>query len=408
MKTYTSIGLTWLVTRVIAIASIAVLPHLLDDIDIYRGWLPLLQAQTFPVDDPKWQYPPGAGAMLLAPDFLHLDYAVAFTAMCVAFDLGIMIALVLAHSRRPHPSVRGLWLWAVAGVVVGPIMFTRFDIVPTFFAVACVLLVARPAWAGVSAAVGLLLKIWPALMLLALPRRRTWTGVLWFVLATTALLLLLAIPFDGALSFLGNQRSRGLQVESTGALPYWLFAVAGGHVAYGLEYGSMQVDMACAEIVGTVITLVGVALLALIGWWRLNGRLDHVTAGDVAITLVLVMVASSRVYSPQFNAWLIGIAAAATISSQSRMRTVAVILAAVAVVTQFVYPMFPTNFVDGEAWIVLIQAARIVGLLTATVLAIRAIAFPQRSAQSATADAAATLSESTPPDMGTRTTTSAD
>jgi hypothetical protein len=232
--------------------------------------------------------------------------------------------------------------------------------------------------------------------------------VLWFVLATTALLLLLAIPFDGSLSFLGNQRSRGLQVEATGALPYWLFAVAGGHVAYGLEYGSMQVDMAGAEIVGTVITLIGVALLALIGWWRLNGRLDHVTAGDVAITLVLVMVASSRVYSPQFNAWLIGIAAAATISSQSRMRTVAVILAAVAVVTQVVYPMFPTNFVDGEAWIVLIQAARIVGLLTATVLAIRAIAFPQRSAQSATADAAATLSESTPPDMATRTTTSAD
>lgn len=90
------------------------------------------------------------------------------------------------------------------------------------------------------------------------------------------------------------------------------------------------------------------------------------------------------------------------------MRTVAVILAAVAILTQVVYPIFPTNFVDGEAWIVLIQAARIGGLLTATALAIRAIAFPQRSAQSATADAAATLSESTPPDMGTRTTTSAD
>ncbi len=408
MKNYTSIGLTWLSTRVLAIASIALLPQLLDDIDIYRGWLPSLQAETFPVGDPKWQYPPGAGAVLLAPDLLHIDYAVAFAAMCVVFDLAIMIALVLAHSRRPHPSTTGLWLWAVAGLVVGPIMFTRFDIIPTFFAVACVLLVARPAWAGVSAAVGLLLKVWPALMLLALPRRRTWTGVLWFALATVALLLLLTVPFDGALSFLGNQRARGLQVESTGALPYWLFGITGGRIAYGLEYGSMQITMAGAETVGTVITLIGVALLALIAWWRLNGRLDRVTAGDVAITLVLVMVASSRVYSPQFNVWLIGIAAAATISSQTRMRNVAMILAGVAVLTQFVYPLFPTNFVDGEAWIVLIQAARIGGLLAATVLAVRAIAFPQRSAQSATADAAATFSESTPPDIGTRTTTSAD
>lgn len=408
MRPYARLGITWLMTRVVAVASIALMPRLLDDIDIYRGWLPALQAETFPVGDPKWQYPPGTGALLLAPDLVHIDYAVAFTAMCVLFDLAIMIALVVAHSRRPHPSARGLWLWAVAGVVVGPIMFTRFDIIPTFFAIACVLLVARPAWAGVSAAAGCLLKLWPALMLLALPRRRTWSGVLWFVLATGALLLLLTVPFDGALSFLGNQRARGLQVESTGALPYWLFAVTGGRIAYALEYGSVQVDMAGAEVVGAIVTLIGIAILALIGWWRLNGRLDRVTAGDVAVTLVLVMVASSRVYSPQFNVWLLGMCAAATISTQSRMRNVATILAGVAVLTQFVYPLFPTNFVDGEAWIVLIHAARIAGLLTATVLAVRAIAFPQRSAQRATADAAATLSESTPPDMGTRTTTSAD
>ena len=90
------------------------------------------------------------------------------------------------------------------------------------------------------------------------------------------------------------------------------------------------------------------------------------------------------------------------------MRTVATILVVVALLMQVIYPLFPTNFVDGEAWIVLIQAMRIVGLLTATALALRAIAVAQRSAHSATADAAATLSESTPPDIGTRTATSAD
>ena len=405
---YAAIGLTWFVTRALALASIGLLPRILDDIDIYRGWLPGLRNGDFPAGDPKWQYPPGTGALLRIPDVVHVDYAVAFATMCLLVDLAIMIALVVAHSRRPHPSTHGLWLWSVAGVVIGPIMFTRFDIVPTFFAITCVLLVARPGWAGVSAAAGLMLKLWPALMLLALPRRRTWTGVLWFAVATVALLVLLTVPFDGALSFLGNQRARGLQVESTGALPYWLFAIGGARIAYSLEYGSMQVDMAGTEVVGTVTTLLGVAVLAVIAWWRLNGRLDLVTAGDVAVTLALVMVASSRVYSPQFNVWIIGMCAAATISSQSRTRPVALILVAVAVLTQFVYPLFPTNFVDGEAWIVLVQAARIVGLLTATVLAVRAIGFPQRSAQIATADAAATFSESMPPDIGTRTTRSAD
>jgi hypothetical protein len=197
-------------------------------------------------------------------------------------------------------------------------------------------------------------------------------------------------------------------VESVGALPYWLSSLAGVRIASGMDYGSMQVQMAGAEIVGTALTALGVLLVVVVAWWRLSGRLDRATAGDVAITMVLVMVATSRVYSPQFNIWLIGVCAAATIRSQSRMKVVAAILVVVSVCTQFVYPLFPTNFVDGEAWIVLIQTVRIVGLVTATVLALRAIALVQRNAHRATAEAAATLSESTPPDIGTRTTTSAD
>lgn len=407
-RLYVLVGLTWLATRAIAVGAIALLPRLLDDIDTYRTWLPALRAAAFPDADPKWQYPPGAGAVVLGPDLLPFDYAVAFVGLCLVFDLAIMAALVTAHSRRTHPATMGLWLWAAAGAVIGPIMVTRFDIVPSFFAVAAILLVARPAWSGASAAIGFLLKLWPALMILALPRRRTRSGVIWFAVTTLVLVLVVTVTFDGALSFLGNQRARGLQVESTGAVPYWLFTLVGGRVASGMDYGSMQVQMAGAEAVGTIVTVIGLALLVLVAWWRLNGRLDGVSAGDVGVTLVLVMVASSRVYSPQFNVWLIAVAAAATINALSRMRTVAAILVGVAVLTQFVYPLFPTNFVDGEAWIVLIQAVRITGLVGATVLAVRAIAFPQRSAHRATAEAAATLSESTPPDIGTRTTTSAD
>ncbi len=408
MRTYTAIGLTWLLTRALSLASIAALPHLLDDVDIYRGWLPFFRSGGFPVNDPTWQYPPGASGVLLAPDVLPINYAIAFALLCLAFDLAIMAALVLAHSRRTKSNTRGLWLWALAGVLVGPIMFTRFEIVPTFFAVMCVLLVARPALAGAAAGCGMVIKLWPALLVLSLPRRRTWTGVLWLALTVVTLLVLATVSFDGALSFLGNQRARGLQVESVGAAPYWIYDAFGGKVASALEYGSMQLDMPGTEAVGTLITLAGIALIAVIGWWRLSGRLDRVPAGDVALTLVLILVATSRVYSPQFNVWLIGVAAVATISRQTRMRFVAVIIAGVAIATQIVYPLFPTNLVDGEIWIVAIQTARITGLLVATALAMRAIAGRQRSAHRATADAAATFSESTPPDMGTRTATSDD
>jgi hypothetical protein len=181
----------------------------------------------------------------------------------------------------------------------------------------------------------------------------------------------------------------------------------GGDVANGLEYGAIQVQMAGAEAVGSVVQIAGLVMIGIIAFWRLSGRLEHAAGGDVALLVVLVLVVSSRVYSPQFNVWLVGLAAAAALTTQSRLRRVVVLVIAVSIATQLVYPLFSTQLTDGFFLIVLVQAFRIIGLLAAIALAVRAL-HPSRSAQSATAAAAATLSESTPPDIGTRTTRSTD
>jgi hypothetical protein len=178
------------------------------------------------------------------------------------------------------------------------------------------------------------------------------------------------------LSFLANQKARGLQVESVGALPYELFSLAHGHVAYGLQYGSTQVLMTGAELIGTVISVLGVGILALVAWWRFSGRLDTAAPGDVALTVVLVMVATSRVYSPQFNIWIIGVAAAALVSTRTRMTTVARIVIGVSVLAQVIYPWFPFDLTDGNPPVVAAQCLRIIGLLIATGLALRALATP--------------------------------
>ena len=363
----------WVVTRMIALASIALTPRLLDDIDIFRGWLPYLRGAAFPTDDPKWQYPPAAGPLLLAPDAVHLDYAVAFALACLAADAAILAALLLAHRRRPGSSLRGPWLWAAAALVVGPIMFTRFDIVPTMAAVAFVLLAGRPALAGVSAAAGFVVKLWPALLLLALPRPATRRGLAAFTVTTVALMAVISLRFDGALSFIGNQSARGLQIESVGALPYELYSLGGGHVAYGLQYGSVQVLMTGAEAVATAIAGAGLLLILLIGWWRLTGRLESVPPGDVALAVVLVSVATSRVYSPQFNVWIIGVCAVALLSPRTRMAPVAALLVLVSLLTQWIYPWDPYGLTDADPKGVIVQGLRIVGLILATLWALRAI-----------------------------------
>jgi len=367
------IAITWLVTRALALASIALTPRLLDDIDIYRGWLPYLRWAQYPLADEKWQYPPGAGPVLLAPSWLPINYSVAFAVLCVLLDAAILGMLLMTHARAPGSPRSGLWLWAMAGVVVGPIMFTRFDIVPAFFAVGFVILAGRPVLAGASAALGFVVKVWPAFLLIALPRAHWRRGTVAFVATTALVLLVIASRFDGIWSFLANQRARGLQVESTGALPYELFALARGPMRSGLEYGAYQVLMPGAELVGTAVFVAGLITMGVIAWWRFSGRLDAVPVGDVALTLVLVSVVTSRVYSPQYNVWIVAVAAAALLSPRSMMRRVSMLVATASVLTQVIYPWFPYDLMDGNPPVVAVQGLRIVALVAATVVALHSI-----------------------------------
>jgi hypothetical protein len=370
---YACVGLVWLATRVIALVSVDMTPWMLNDLDIYQSWLPFLDSAHFPNDDPTWQYPPGIAPLFLAAGHLPFAFRWAFSLTILAADAAVMGALLWAHARRESSRWAGPLLWALAGLIVGSIMMVRFDVVPTLFAVLAVLLVARPAFSGASAAIGLTVKVWPALMLFVLPRRSLPRGLVAFAATTAVVLAGFGLLFDDSLSFLGNQQARGLQVESVGALPYELYTLAGGEVSFGLKYGSIQVLMGGAETVGLALTAVGLVVFALLAWRRLSGRLEDAAPGDVALAVMLVSVTTSRVYSPQFNVWLVGIAAVALLDGRSRQRVPAVLVVAVCLLTQVVYPWSATQLVTGEPVAIVAQGLRILGLLAATVLALRPV-----------------------------------
>jgi hypothetical protein len=380
---YAVVGLAWLATRVLAVVSVDMTPWMLNDLTIYEGWVPGLQDATFPQDDPTWQYPPGIAPLFLLAGATRMDYRWGFTLAILLVDACLMGVLLWARARRPSASWRGPWLWALAGLVVGSIMVVRFDVVPTLFAAVAVLLAARPLASGAAAALGFTAKVWPALMLFVLPRRALPRGVAAFAVAALVVLGAFALVTDGSLSFLGNQQARGLQVESVGALPYEVWTLLGGDAHFDLKYGSIQVLMSGAEIVGLSLTVVGLALFVLLGWARLSGRLEHARPGDVALAVMLVSVATSRVYSPQFNVWLVGLAAVAVLDRASRLRVPVVIVIVISVLTQIVYPWSATQLVTADTFTISVQALRIMGLVVATVLALVAILRSPRSSRAA-------------------------
>jgi hypothetical protein len=268
----------------------------------------------------------------------------------------------IARGGRPE----GVWTWIAAGMLIGPVWLTRFDVLPALFAVLGLLALSRPVRAGIWFGIGALLKVWPVLLVVAAPRRswlRTGSG---FVGAVVVLLLTLVLTMDGAASFATEQRARGLQLES---VPAWLFLV-GHHLGwqryFEYRYGAMEVMAAGTEVVAVGFTAAGLLALVAVALLRLTGRLDRAVPADIALVLVLISMVTSRVLSPQYFVWVAAIAAVCLLSPDTVMRPVVVLLMPVAALGQVLYPMHYDWLLSDQLTGVALQSVRVVLLVTAT------------------------------------------
>ena len=266
------------------------------------------------------------------------------------------------------------WVWVISGVLIGPIMLARFDVVPTVFAVLAVLWASKPYLSGAASSIGTLLKVWPGLMLLALPRRSLIRGGIGFVVAALVVMGAISVWSSGAVSFLDGQRDRGLQVESVGALPYIVMNVFGIDVNTAFRFGSMEIDMPGANTVGLIISVGGLLLIAALAILRLMGRLEGLPAGDIALTALLVSVATSRVLSPQYAVWVAGVAAIALMDPATRLRKSMWLLVPSALAAQLIYPWAYYGMLHGELLAVTLQTVRIVTLVAAKGYALSVVA----------------------------------
>jgi hypothetical protein len=342
--------LVWAVTRAVVLLGVLdVLPlgalALTTDVKvIYQGWAQVLQTGTFPLDDMTWQYPPLAAAVMVLPGWLPWSYFTGFLAVVVACDA--LAAALLARAGRGGGSLAGLWLWVLAVPLLGPTVYCRFDLVVTVVAVAGLLAsVRRPVLGGVLAGVGAMLKVWPVLTVIGAPRgRRTRDAVAAVAASALALGFLFATTMNGAFSFLGFQENRGVEVESLGALPFEAARLLGWHGTAAMNYGSV-------ELLGPGVALVGRLMVALsvgaFGWlllWRARARRwTAATPWDAALTALLLFVVTSRVISPQYLVWLVGLAAVCLTSRRTTQRPVAWLLLAACA---FTYLEFPLLFAD--------------------------------------------------------------
>ena len=339
------------------------------DITGYGRWaFGTLNGTAIPYRDFAWEYPPMAMPGMLGPAIVtailptwrYIPYLVAWIVMVLAIDALIMRAII----RRAGTDVRhpALLVWILGPPLLGALSWTRFDILAAASAFAAILLAGsrRSVASGLASGVGATLKLWPSL--LAPVQRTRGRALLATGLAGLTVLVVAGITFflTGSTGFsqvLNYQSNRGLQIESLAALPLvWLHHL--GIAGYGTRfaYGAFEITgpgVPPMEKIATVAFAVGL-LVVFLGHWRLMRR-DARPRGVAltGVTLLLVILATNKVFSPQYVLWLLAVVAAAAILDPETWKRHVPPVLVLCLLTQIVFPLFYGDVLFG-AWFGLI------------------------------------------------------
>jgi len=317
-----------------------------------------------------WVYP----LLALAPMYLATlagmqNYVVSWLVVVTILDL-IAFAILIRGAHRPAPRAIAAWWWIAALVALGPITLGRIDSVVTPIAILGLLVVlTRPALAGVLLAIGTWIKVWPAALILAagiLIRRRV------RLLAGALVLSVIVVPVGLALgagpnlfSFIGFQSSRGLQIESPAATVFlWLSALGdpATHVYFDEQLLTFQVSgpgVASVAAVSTWVMAAAVVATLGIAAWRARSSangLRYLPAASLA--LVLALIAFNKVGSPQYFCWLIPPVLLGLLLDRARFTAVALVCLSVMALTQIVYPWIYSDVINTRPLGLLVLTAR--------------------------------------------------
>jgi uncharacterized membrane protein len=315
----------------------------------------ILKQGLVPYRDFAVEYPPGALAVFVLPSAFG-DYAAAFAWEMAA--CGVALVAVVAAIRR-----EAAFYVALAPVLAGSLILSRFDLWPALLTVAALALLLREhhrlGWALLGAAVAA--KLWP---LVLVPLALVWSyraGRLRAALAGLAVLVAAFLPFailapHGLWDSLRGQASRPLQIESLGASLFTAF----GHPSVISSHGSQNV--AGHGTVGALFTALQVA--SLVGLWIAFARGPATGDGLLrySAAAVCAFIAFGKVLSPQFLLWLIPLV---PLVRGRRGLAATGLLTAALVLTQVWFPRHYWAYVFGfhRAEVVLVRNLALVTLL---------------------------------------------
>jgi hypothetical protein len=319
----------------------------------------LSQFHSFPIE-----YPPFTLVIFSLPLLLpQLPYTTKF-----ALEMALLVALIYWFLLKYGP--RGSAAIFVIYLLIGAVgtAFARFDLVPAALTLLGLVSAERKHWAlaYISLALGVLVKLYPVLLFpfvfiaeqqanqsFYFPQApvtfRTFPMEVWRllrgvrnwryknILVGVGVIVLVTGLFgwwDFNNAVVGSVASffyRTFQVESTGSVIEWIMSLFGLPI-YKINWlNSLNLIGPLADVVSQILSLVMIAGYISILMMMWQKKLDVVQA---CIATLLVLISTSKVFSPQYLIWLMPLLAYSTAGNGKWWR----IWGGISLLTLVIYP----------------------------------------------------------------------
>jgi hypothetical protein len=343
------------------------------DTPIYERYGEAITEGQVPYRDFSVEYPPAALPVFALPalgDRGPDTYERRFEGLMAA--LGVACVLVVAALTS---SFWAAVFVAVAPLLLGSVVLSRFDLWPAALTAAALALLAAGRFRLGAGALGLATaaKLYPAVIVpIALAhvwrkrgRREALVCVGAFVVVVAAIVLPFGVIAPGGVSeAFWRQAGRPLQLESLGA-----GLLLAGHQLFGLEltmessHGSQNLAGAAADVLAVATTIVQAAALVTIWVWHARGPATRERLLTAAAASVCAFVTLGKVLSPQFLIWLIPLV---PLVRGRRGLAACGLLGAALVLTQLWFPFryweLALELDAAASWLVLARDLVLVGL----------------------------------------------
>jgi hypothetical protein len=365
------------------------------DTPVYQRYGNAIADGKVPYRDFQVEYPPGALPVFALPGLAepgrNQEVSTGFRRsfetlmwLCGAAALAAM-AVILRTLRRSTVNVwAALCLAAIAPLLLGSVILSRFDLWPAaIVAAALALLVSGRVRLGHALlGLGVTAKLYPAVFVplgvafvwkRAGPREAlACLGLVLGVIAAVFIPFVILSP-DGVWQSLSVQLTRPLQVESLGSA-----LLLAGHHVFGLgvtgetSHGSQNLAGDAADWLAVFSAVLQAGVLIWIWAAFARGRGDAEALVRSTAAVLCAFIAFGKVLSPQFMIWLIPIV---PLVRGRRGLGAGALLGVALALTQIWFPFryfrLALNFEAGLSWLLLARDLTLVALVTVLVVTLR-------------------------------------